>query len=462
MTLTRYDLMVIGAGAAGSSAANEAAAHGMRVGLIERDKLGGTYLNYGCDPTKALLHIASIRHQALQADKYGIHIPSADVDWPGIKRYVQGVIEQVRGGTPAQAREKLRQRGIEVIEGEAEFISEHEMGIGGRLYEAARIIITSGSHTITPPIQGLDHTGFLTNIDVMKLPQLPHTLAVIGGGPLGVEFAQMFRRFDVEVTLLESKPTLLEHEDSELVKLLEQVLRREGIQIETGVTLQQAKQTPQGKRLHYQDASRRQRELNVADILLATGRESNLAPLHLEAADVRSDNNRILVDATLRTSVPHIWAAGDVIGGMRFTHVASAQGKAAARNALAHHPQSFNIQAVPWCIFTDPPLAHVGSTEEQLRASGIPYRVGRTSFKENTRAIVNGRTTGLIKLLIDEQNQVLGAHILGDRADDLITPIVLAMRNNLGIEQLASTTIQYPTLSESVRWASVRTTPGRG
>lgn len=461
MTLTRYDVMVIGAGAAGSSAAQEAAARGMRVALVERGKLGGTHLNYGCDPTKTLLHIARLRHQAQHAATYGLCIPEVSIDWPGIQHYMHTVVEQIRGGTPTQERERLRQRGIELIEGEAEFISEHEVGIAGHLHEAARIIVTSGSHTITPPIQGLDRIGFLTNVEAVGLPHLPHSMAIIGGGALGVEFAQMFQRFDVQVTLLECNATLLEHEDSELVRILHNTLSQEGIHIETGITLQRAERSPSGKRLHFQDASRRARHLEVEEVLLATGREPNLAPLHLEAANVHTDQHKILVDATLRTSVPHIWAAGDVVG-THFTHIASAQGRVAAYNALAHQPQVFNVDVVPWAIFTDPPLAHVGRTEAQLRARGIPYRVGRTWYKDNPRAVANGHTVGLVKLLIDEQNQILGAHILGERADDLLTPVVLAMRNHLSIEHLASTTIQYPTLSEGVREASIHTTPGLG
>ncbi|GHO44881.1 dihydrolipoyl dehydrogenase family protein [Ktedonospora formicarum] len=461
MTLTRYDVMVIGAGAAGISAAREAAAQGMRVALAERSKLGGTYLNYGCDPTKALLHIARLRHQALHAAPYGLRIPEVAIDWPGIQRYVHETIDKIQGGAPAQAREQLRQCGIELLEGEAEFVSEHEVGIGGQLHDAARIIVTAGSHTIMPTVEGLDHIGFLTNVEAVSLSRLPRSLAIIGGGPIGVEFAQMFQRFDVQVTLLDQAPTLLTNEDREPALILHEILTQEGIRIKTGVILERAERALLGKRIHFRDASGHAQQLEVEEILLATGREPNLEPLHLEAANVQTAKGRILVDATLRTSAPYIWAAGDVVG-THFTPTASAQGMRAARNALAHQPQPFNIDIVPWAVFTDPPLAHVGKTEEQLRANGIPYRVARTWFKDNTRAILNGHTKGLIKLLIDEQNQILGAHILGERADDLITPIVLAMHNRLSIEHLTSTTIQYPTLSVSVCAAGIHTTLGQG
>ena len=455
MAAQAYDLLVIGAGAAGSSAVSAARKEGRRIALVERNILGGTCLNYGCDPTKTLLHTARLLYQAQHAGRDGLRIPQAQADWTQVRARVQQVIKQLRGGTNEEAADQLSHQGIEVLQGEASFVTPHELSVGGRSISAERILIATGCETVVPPIEGLHESGYITNVQAVSLPRLPRRLAIIGGGAIGVEFAQMFSRFGVEVTVLERGAQLLDKEDREVAEQLCDLLSKEGIHFETGAELKRVEKDAQGcKRLTVRHDSGSEEHLVVDELLLAMGRRPELQSLHLEAAGVKSGKKGIEVDTTLRTNVPHIWAAGDVTGGYQFTHVASEQGKLTARNAFADEAQPFDDRAIPWATFTDPALAHVGQTEEQLREKGIVYRTGRASFSQNERSTIEGATAGLVKLLIDEQGHILGGHILATHGDDLLAPIILAMHANIPIDKLADTVLPYPTLSEAVRVAA--------
>ena len=455
MTAQAYDLLVIGAGAAGSSAISAVQKEGKRIALVERNILGGTCLNYGCDPTKTMLHTARLLYQARHAEHDGLRLLQAQADWTQVLTRVQQVIKQLRGGTNEEAIAQLTRQGIDVLQGEASFVTPHELSIDGRSITAERILITTGCETVVPPIEGLRETGYITNVQAVSLPNLPRRMAIIGGGAIGIEFAQMFSRFGVEVTVIERSAQLLDREDREVTEQLCNLLSNEGIRFETSAELKRVEKDARGcKRLTVRHASGSEEQLVVDELLLALGRRPELQSLYVEAAGVKTGKKGIEVDATLRTSVPHIWAAGDVTGGYQFTHVASEQGKLAARNAFAREAQSFDERAIPWATFTDPALAHVGQTEEQLREKSISYRTGRASFSKNERATIERETAGLVKLLVDQQGHILGGHILAAHADDLLAPIVLAMRANIPVSALAETILPYPTLSEAVRVAA--------
>ncbi|GCE27171.1 mercuric reductase [Dictyobacter alpinus] len=456
MTVTTYDLLVVGGGAAGSTAASTASEMHKHVALIEEDKLGGTCLNYGCDPTKTLLHIATILHQSRHAQHYGLEIPPPAINWEQVQTYVQEIITRIRGGSVTEAIGNLKQQGIDVFHHNATFISPNTLKVGDQTLQADKIIIASGTQTSCPSVSGLKELGYITNKEAVVLKQLPAKLAIIGGGPLGIEFAQLLQRFGVEVVVLEHGEQILKKEEPEMIALLRKILSDEGIQIETGVELQRAERADNGKkRLVYQQAQQ-SRQLEVDEILIASGRIPQLDTLNPAAANLHITEKGITVDATLRTNNPHIWAAGDITGGPRFTHVASDQGRLAAQNAFAAIPKPFTDQPIPWVTYTDPPLAHAGQTEQQLQQAGTNYKVARLTFKENERAITNGRTRGLIKLLVGMDDTILGGHILGDRADDLIAQIILAMRTGITAQFLADTILPYPTLSEVIRWTADR------
>ncbi len=454
MTTQHYDLLVIGAGAAGSTASTTAADNGKRVALVERNQIGGTCLNYGCDPTKTLIHIAHLLYQAQHDEKYGLHISEAKADWPAIIQRVQNVINQIRGGTSQEAAKKLSAQDIDVIFGEATFVAPHEITVADKTISADKIIIATGTKDRIPSVEGLKEIGFITNIQAVSLQQLPRRLAIIGGGAIGIEFAQMFARFGVDVTVLEHGPTILDKEDRELAEIICTLLTKEGIRLETDVEFQCVERNDKGKALTIRCGQRGEEQLVVDEILLAVGREPAFDSLHLEKAGVQTTKKGIPVNDTMCTNVPYIWAAGDITGGLQFTHVASQQGKIAAENACGKETRSFASFVIPWVTYTDPALAHVGQTEEQLKKDGVEYQVGRMFFKDVERAITDGNTEGLVKILADKQGKILGGHILAPHAGDLLSPIVLAMQAKLPIDMLANTIQPYPTLVEGVRWTA--------
>lgn len=307
-----------------------------------------------------------------------------------------------------------------------------------------------------PPIEGLKEAGFITNVEAVSLPKLPRRLAVLGGGPIGIEFAQIFRRFGVEVTVVERSPHILDTEDRELAEMLGKLLGEEGIRLKTGLELTRVRRDNSGKHLALKDKDGKEESLTVDEILVAVGREPALESLDLEVAGVKTGKEGIKVDRHLRTSIAHIWAAGDITGGYQFTHVAYEQGKVAAHNAFAAEPASFDERVIPWVTYTYPALAHVGQTEEQLREDKVRYKVGRMRFAEVERAVADGQTDGLVKLLVDEQGKILGGHILGFNAGSLLAPVILAMKANISADTLAATILPYPTMAEGVRWAADR------
>jgi dihydrolipoamide dehydrogenase len=449
-----YDLLVIGAGAAGSTAASNAAQNGTRIALVERDSIGGTCLNYGCDPTKTLIHIAGMLYHARHADQFGLRISEASFEWASVMSWVQQAINRIRGGTSEEAARELSQKGIDVLKGEAAFVSPHELSVAGTSVSAQRFIIATGSENSIPSIEGLNEVGYITNVQAVSLPRLPKRLAIVGGGAIGIEFAQLFHRFGVEVTVLEHSPVLLDKEDRELADTVCTLLRSEGLRLETHVELRRVQRDPAGKCLTIRCENHEEEQLVVDEILLAIGRRPAIASLQLEKAGVTTSKNGVEVDATLRTSVPHIWASGDVTGDLQFTHVAYEQGKLAAHNAFAQEPQAFENRVIPWVTYTDPALAHVGKTEEQLREDGVEYRAARMFFKDVERAVAEGKTDGLVKLLVDKQGKILGGHILAPAAGDLLASIILAMQADLSVETLASTIMPYPNMIEGVHWAA--------
>jgi pyruvate/2-oxoglutarate dehydrogenase complex dihydrolipoamide dehydrogenase (E3) component len=344
----------------------------------------------------------------------------------------------------------MRERGIDLYMSQASFISPHEIAVSDQTLWADQILIAAGTETSVPSVEGLTEVGFITNVEAVSLPKLPQRLAIVGGGPLGLEFAQIFSRFGVTVTVLESLPDILSTEDREVADKLCELLAEEGVSFRTGVKLQQAQSQNGAKRLILQDADEQKEELVVDEILLAAGRRPALAPLNLKAAGVETNEQGIVVDKTLRTNVPHIWAAGDVIGGYKFTSVASAQGVRVARNAFAEKPEPFDDSLIPWAVYTHPGLAHIGKTEKQLQEAGTNYEVVQTSLEEVARAVAMNKSTGLVKLLVAEDGQILGGHILAPHAGDLIALIVLAMKYGLTADSVGSTILPYPTLVEAI------------
>jgi pyruvate/2-oxoglutarate dehydrogenase complex dihydrolipoamide dehydrogenase (E3) component len=456
MAKNEYDLIVIGSGGAGSTAATTAAGMGKRIALVERDKLGGTCLNYGCDPTKTLLYTAHLLYHARRASALGLRFPQAGADWPAVQAHVRDVQEIIRGGTSEQARAGIAAQGVDLFMGEAMFSSSHEIRVNGETLRGERFVIATGTVPLIPDIEGLPETGYITNVEAVSLPELPKRLVVIGGGPIGLEFAQMFSRFGVQVVVLERGEQPLPREDRELAIALCAQLTTEGIRLEFGAEMRCGEIDEHGKHIHIHSQEDQDEDLMTDQLLVAVGRRPALDTLNLDAAGVQYTDEGITTNATLRTNVPHIWAAGDITSKYQFTHVAFDQGKLVAYNVFAQEPQAFDDRVIPWVTFTDPELARVGLSEEDLQEAKIEYRVGRAYFNKLDRAITNDQTFGSVKLLADLDGKILGGHILGANAGDLIAPVVYAIRYGLTIKMIAEAMLPYPTMAEAVRWAAAQ------
>ncbi len=447
-----FDVVVIGAGGAGSTAAFELNALGANVALIERWKIGGTCLNVGCDPTKTLVRSAQIAHLARTSARFGIRIEGVSIDWPVVSERVERVIDTIRGGDGEQ---NIRNEGIHLIMGDAKFRSDHELEVNGEINHGDKIIVATGASNVIPPVEGLAAAGFITNVEAVALPKLPKSLVIIGAGVVGVEFAQIFSRFGVDVTMIASRQSLLPREDEDLTAALAAVFAHEGIEI-----LNSARVSKVEKRdgLKVVTCNRNGETVAVQgeEILLAVGRTPSVKGLNLETAGIDYDEKGIKVDSELQTSAPNTWAIGDVTGIEPFTHVADYQARIASANVLGTTPKVIaDYQVIPHAIFTDPELGRVGLTEREAITAGYDVKCAAVPFRDLARAITSGETEGMVKLVSDKQTgHILGGHVLGAHGGELLPEIALAMRQGLTVQAIAETVHAYPTMSEAVFWAA--------
>lgn len=463
MTSKTHDFIAIGSGPAGGSAAKAAAANGHSVAIIEADRLGGTCLNYGCDPTKTILDAAHAYARARDAEQHGFQVDQARLEWGQVSQRAHEVIREIRGGSHQDAVERQRSRGIEVIQGEASFRSPRCLQVGDRLLESDRILIATGASAQVPPIDGLETTGFVTNVEVLsEWEEPPERLAIIGAGPVSVEFAQMLCRAGVEVTVFEVGSRIMIHDDCELAEALQKTLAGHGLRFILEADLQRIERHGESKRLHLGGEDEDSTFVEVDEILVAAGRQPNTERLNLAAAGVDlAEAGCIQVDACLRTSASGVFAAGDVACPEHaYTHVASPQGKLAAENAFSSDPQPFDFGAIPHCTYTDPALAAIGLTEEALQESGRDYRVGRVKMADLPRGKMAGETDGLYKVLTSPDGDLLGVHILAVHAGDLLAPAVLAMQAKLPVQTLADAMFPYPTFGEGLSIAAGQAADG--
>ncbi|MFZ0214673.1 MAG: NAD(P)/FAD-dependent oxidoreductase [Candidatus Dormiibacterota bacterium] len=435
-----FDLAVIGAGSAGLAAATFAARMGASVALIEVDRPGGDCTWTGCVPSKALIHSASIVHQARTS---GFLQGSGAIDFDAVRRHIENARQAVfRFETPAA----LAAAGIEVIVGRARFRDRRTLEVGGRRIAARRVVICTGASPVTPSMLGWAGTGYLTHETVFDLDELPRRLLVVGGGPIGAELAQAFARLGSGVTLVDAAPRLLPLADADASTVLERRFRREGIELRLGVGLDRVESDPATGVI----ASSAGRRLEADRLLLAVGRRPRAGDLGLEAIGVRAGPGGIDVDGGQRTSVRGIYAAGDVTGGPQFTNHAVWQGFAAARNALFPGTTPGRRRSVPWTIFTDPEIAQVGlAGAEAQRAAHVV--VHRWPMQRTDRAQTDGSTDGFVKLLVTGRRQrILGATIVATRASEVANAVAVAIEAGSGLPDLARTLAVYPTYGYAV------------
>jgi pyruvate/2-oxoglutarate dehydrogenase complex dihydrolipoamide dehydrogenase (E3) component len=449
MTSAQYDLTIIGAGSGGLTAARLAASLGANVLLIDKERLGGDCLNYGCVPSKSLIHVAQVAQQARGAAKLGLLPAKLDVDMAQVSHYIQGVIERVA------ENEKVSTVGVTVKFGSVSFNSASELTLNGELVSSRTTVIATGSRPLVPRIEGLEEVGYLTNEDVFHLVHLPASLVVVGGGPIGVELGQAFERLGVDVTIIEGLDRILPKEDPEVSATLTDVLTSEGITIVPNAVFVKASRNGDKKVVTAKQGDKLL-TFEVEEILLTLGRQPNVEGLNLEAAGVTYDHQGIKVDEYLQTSVPHILAIGDVIGGYLFSHVAAYQAGIAVRNALVPiGKKKVDYRVVPWSIFTDPEVARVGMIPDEAEKQYKQIRIVKFPWAEIDRAQAEGETTGFIKfVLAGKKDKLVGAHMIGAHAGELLGELALAMRHHLGLNDLLNTIHAYPTMNTGIQQAA--------
>lgn len=440
MPLAQYDLVIVGAGAGGLTAADFAVRLGARVALVERDRPGGDCTWTGCVPSKSLLRVARIAHDTRRAGRFGIDAGQPVADMKHVRDYLRGTIEQIyKSHTP----EALRAKGIDLITGPARFVDPHTVRVGEQRLRAKKTILATGARPKIPSIEGLEGVPFMTYERIFDNDRLPGSMIVVGGGPLGIEIAQAYQRLGAQVTVVADR--LLPRDEPEAQQTIDQVLLREGVMLVRG-------RAKSARRQDKQIVIATETEEARGDLLLvATGREPVLDGLDLERAGVSYSADGIPVDDQLRTNVHHIYAAGDVIGGYQFSHLAAWQAFMAARNALIPGSSKGLTDVVPWVTFTDPELAHIGLTEAQARQKhGDEVIVGKSEMKHVDRAVCEDEQDGFIKIVAHKDGTIVGATVVGSRAGETITELILAVNRKMKVSDLAGPIHAYPTYSSAV------------
>jgi pyruvate/2-oxoglutarate dehydrogenase complex dihydrolipoamide dehydrogenase (E3) component len=453
--LLKPEICVIGGGSGGLSVAAAAAAFGVEVVLVEKDRMGGDCLNYGCVPSKALLAAAK-RAQALRtAASFGlIPVPPA-VDFPGVRAHIRDAIDAI---APNDSRERFAGLGVRVIAGTARFTDANTVGVGADIeIRARRTVVAAGSSPLLPPIAGLTDVPYLTNETVFDLTECPRHLVVIGAGPVGLELAQAFRRLGARVTVLDAANPLAA-DDPECAAVVLDQLVREGVVIRSGVTVTRLER---GSNVRVRiEAAGASDIVEGSHLLIAAGRRPNLDDLNLKAAGIGYDPGGIKVNRRLKTTNPKVYAIGDVVGGA-FTHLASHHAGLVVRNALFRLPVDVSSAPIPAVTYTDPELARVGMSEAQARGRHRTIRILRWPYHDNDRAVTEHQTPGHIKVVTSSSGRILGASIVGAHAGELITTWTLAIARQLKVGAFADLVVPYPTLGEIGRRAAMSYfTPG--
>lgn len=447
-----YDLIVIGTGSGGGVAAHTAAKAGKKVAVIEAEKLGGECPNFGCVPTKALLQAAEIYTSAKEGARFGLKTGPISFDYKVVQAWREAAVRHT--GTE-EGEAFFESEGIKVIHGRAHFLDPWTVTIGSHRLRARQFLVASGTKSVVPPIPGLAESGFMTYREAIALTKLPKSLFVIGGGAIGCEFTQLFNTFGVEVHIADMTPRLLALEDAEAGELLGALFERRGVKIHTGVRITRVTTKGNLKTVYFERGGQTH-QVSVEAILLASGKVAN-TDLGLENAGVVYDRGGIKVNDYMQTSNKHIYAAGDVVGPYRFTHTASYQSRIAVHN-MYHRERKAKAKyhAVPRCVFTDPEIACVGVTEQQLKDKKYPYQKAAVPITVIGRANTSGVSTGFVKVMATKSGILLGATVVSPRAGEMIQELTLAIQYRMTARQVAETIHAFPTWSEAVRAACQR------
>ena len=443
-------IVIIGGGPGGYVAAIRASQLGAQVTLIEKDTLGGTCLNRGCIPTKALLESANVLAEIRDAAVFGISAEKVSIDFSAVAKRKEAVVQQLVSGVNSL----MKKNKIEVIKGTGTLIDSRTVGIleTGDQINADNIIIATGSKPTTVPIKGIDEPGVITSDEALAMEKFPKSIIIIGGGVIGLEFAQIMHRMGSKVTIVEMMPQVLPTEDTEIANMLMDILKKEGMEIFTDVSVTSISGSQQGREVvSFTTGDGNNKQERVAEkVLLAVGRSPNTDDLGGDKLGLNVDNGKLVVNERMETNIPGIYAIGDVIGGLMLAHVAVEEGKCAVENILGNDCK-IDYKTAPRCVCTSPAVACAGLTEAKAKQDYGDIKIGRFPFRANGKALILNETEGMVKIIADAQyGQILGVHILGPQATELIAEAVLGMRMEVTFEDAASTIHAHPTLSEAM------------
>ncbi len=457
MPVKRFDIIIIGSGPAGTSAAEAARESGAAsIAVVESaQRLGGECPNWGCMPTKSLLSSVENLIAAERGKEFGVRIPKVGVDFGSMMRREHNIVDSITGG--GRVEKYLDSLGVELIRGSARFTGRDEIEVRGRRYAAKRFVVATGSTVFVPPVEGLKEAGYLTVVDALKFTKTPKSMVIIGGGPVGVEFAQIMAPVGVDVTVVEYSDHILPHEDDEIAAVVADSFKKQGIKLLVSTSVVSVKKSGGLREVRVKPVKgKRVRKILAQEVMVTTGKRPALADLDLEKAGVQIDpRGRLVLNDFLQTTNPAIYAAGDAAGRMMYTAVAHREGFAAAKNALLGHKLKVDLGILPRGTFCHPEVGSVGMTEKEARAAGRDVAVGRSPYKALSRPLAVGDMAGLVKIVADRQTgEILGGHIVGEAAAELIHEIALAMYAGLTYGDLANMIHAFPTFAEGIAAAA--------
>jgi pyruvate/2-oxoglutarate dehydrogenase complex dihydrolipoamide dehydrogenase (E3) component len=449
----KYDAIIIGAGQAGPPLAKAFAKQGQRVAVIEGDRLGGTCLNYGCLPTKALRASATTAHTVRRAKEFGIETGEVSVDFQAAMNRMRQIIGKMQDNFSESLRNTDE---LDVIDGYARLVGTkddlHQVEVNGETHESERIYLNTGARATIPPIDGIDQITPLTNVEILALNELPEHLIIIGGGYVGLEFGQMFLRFGSQVTIIESEKRILANEDEDMAEAISQMLSEEGMRIITERRATKVSKTDDGRiQVVIQAKDDSTETLTGTHLLIATGRKPNTEKLNLDAVGVKiDDKGYIPVNGKLETNVKGIWAMGDINRRGAFTHTSYQDHEIVLANHEGEEERSVDGRIMAYNIYIDPPLGKVGMSEAEARKSGKKVLIAKQPLQDISRAILESRTTGLLKMLVDaETEQFLGAEIFGMEADEVIQVVSYFMHTGASYKLMKNALPIHPTIAET-------------
>ena len=451
--ITHYDAIILGSGQAGNPLAVALSAKGKRTAMIERAAVGGTCVNYGCTPTKTMVASAEVAYLARRASDYGITVGQVSVDMLAVRERKRGIVKTWREGSEKRLKQAQL---VDLIYGEGSFVGPKQLRVrlnngGERMLTAPLIVIDTGLRASAPLIQGLESVPYLDNMSIMEISELPAHLLVLGGGYVGLEFAQMFRRFGSRVTVIQHGEQLLSMEDRDIADEIAAILREDGIEILLEAKTESSASLKQGVSLSLK-VKGATRTLEGTHLLVATGRRPNTEKLNLEAAGIATDDHGyIRANEKLETTAPGVYAVGDVKGGPAFTHISYDDYRVLKTNLLEGGNRSVAGRPIPSCVFIDPQLGRIGLSEKEAREQGRKVRIAKLPMTSVARAMETGRSRGFMKAIVDPQtDEILGAAILGEDGGEVMSMIQLAMMGKLKYTVLHDAILAHPTLAESL------------